>query len=57
LTHTSLFSQVVIVAGVDPDYVQKVVDEYVNMHSGDEKLSTRKVCAMPSIVVPLRPTF
>ena len=35
-------NKVVIVAGVDPEYVQKVVDEYVNMHSGDEKLSTRK---------------
>jgi len=37
-------NQVVLVAGVDPDYVQKVVDEYVSMHEeGDEKLSFRKI--------------
>eukprot|EP00008_Paramoeba_atlantica_P004972 CAMPEP_0201478642 /NCGR_PEP_ID=MMETSP0151_2-20130828/3419_1 /ASSEMBLY_ACC=CAM_ASM_000257 /TAXON_ID=200890 /ORGANISM="Paramoeba atlantica, Strain 621/1 / CCAP 1560/9" /LENGTH=367 /DNA_ID=CAMNT_0047859777 /DNA_START=55 /DNA_END=1158 /DNA_ORIENTATION=- len=35
-------NEVVIVAGVDPAYVEKVVHEYIEMHSGDEKLDMRK---------------
>mmetsp|Transcript_34727 Transcript_34727/g.97923 ORF Transcript_34727/g.97923 Transcript_34727/m.97923 type:complete len:362 (+) Transcript_34727:133-1218(+) len=37
-----LLQEPVVVAGVDPEYVEKVVGEYLRMHDGDEMLDNRK---------------